>query len=78
MCFTQLCQCHLELEGDKRSSFFYLGHFFSSKSFDHITKDASVFHFKLVVVVGLATSQLPHLQDTPPITTVDLLQAVDF
>jgi hypothetical protein len=45
--FTRLCQCHLELEGDKRPLSFYLGHFFSSKSFDHTTKDANVFHFKL-------------------------------
>jgi hypothetical protein len=27
--FTWLCQCHLELEGDKKRSFFYLGHFSS-------------------------------------------------
>jgi hypothetical protein len=45
--FTQLCQCHLELERVKRLSSFYLGHFFSSKSFDHITKDVSILHFKL-------------------------------
>jgi hypothetical protein len=44
--FTQLCQCHLELEGPRRPSSFYLGHFFFSKSFNHITKDASVFHLK--------------------------------
>jgi len=31
-----------------------------------------------VVVVGLAISQLPPYQDTPPITTFDLLQAIDF
>jgi hypothetical protein len=42
-----LCHCHLELEGDRRPSFFYLGHFSSSKSFDHITKDVSVFHLEL-------------------------------
>jgi hypothetical protein len=30
------------------------------------------------VVVGLVTSQLPPLQDTPPIIMVDLLQPVDF
>jgi hypothetical protein len=44
--FTWLCQCHSELERDKRPSSFHLGHFFSSKSFNHITKDASVFHLK--------------------------------
>jgi hypothetical protein len=37
----------LELEGDKRPSSFYLGHFSLSKSFDHIRKDASFFHLKL-------------------------------
>jgi len=31
-----------------------------------------------VVVVGLATFQLPPLQDTPPISTIDLLQVVGF
>ncbi len=44
--FTRLCQCHLELERDKMPSSFYLGHFSSSKSFDHITKDVRVFHLK--------------------------------
>jgi len=45
--FTQLCQCHLELEGDRRPSSFYLGPFSSSKNFNHITKDVNVFHLKL-------------------------------
>jgi hypothetical protein len=45
--FTWMCQCHLELEGNKRPLSFYLSHFSSSKSFDHIIKDANVFHFKL-------------------------------
>jgi len=31
-----------------------------------------------VIAISLATSQLPPLQDTPPITTTDLLQVVDF
>jgi len=31
-----------------------------------------------VVVVGLTTSWLPPIQDTPPITMVDLLQDTDF
>jgi len=31
-----------------------------------------------VVAVSLATSQLPPLQDTPPITMIDLLQAIDL
>jgi len=44
--FTCLCQCHLELERDIRLSSFYLGHFSSSESFDHITNDVNVFHLK--------------------------------
>jgi hypothetical protein len=36
----------LELEEDKRFSAFYLGHFSLSKSFNHITKDANMFHLK--------------------------------
>jgi hypothetical protein len=31
-----------------------------------------------VVVIGLASSQFPPLQDTPPITMTDILQAVGF
>jgi hypothetical protein len=30
------------------------------------------------IVVGLATSRRPSLHDTPPITMVDLLQAIGF
>jgi len=45
--FTRFCKCHLELEKTKGPSSFYLGHFFLSKNFNHITKDASVLHLKL-------------------------------
>jgi hypothetical protein len=45
--FTQLCQCHLELERVRKLSSFYMGYFFSSKSFNHVAKDASIFHLKL-------------------------------
>jgi hypothetical protein len=45
--FTWICQCQLELERARRPSSFYLGHFSSSKSFYHITKDASILHLKL-------------------------------
>jgi hypothetical protein len=44
---TWMGQCQLKFEGDRRHSSFYLGHFSSSKSFDHITKDVSIFHLKL-------------------------------
>ncbi len=44
--FTWLCQCHLELERAKGPSYFYLGHFSLSNSFDHITKDASILNPK--------------------------------
>jgi hypothetical protein len=30
------------------------------------------------ITIGLATSRLPPLQNTPPITTTNLLQAIDF
>jgi hypothetical protein len=30
------------------------------------------------IAIGLVTSWIPPLQNTPPITTVNLLQAVDF
>ncbi len=30
------------------------------------------------IAVGLAISQPPPLQNTPPITTADFLQAIDF
>ncbi len=45
--FTLLCQCHLEFKKDRRPSSFYLGHFSLWKKFNHIIKDAHVFHFKL-------------------------------
>jgi len=45
--FTRLCQCHLELEKVRQSSYFYLGHFSLSKSFNHITKEVNIFHLKL-------------------------------
>jgi hypothetical protein len=44
--FTRLCQCHLALEGDKRLSSFYFGHFSSWIFFYHITKDVNVLHLK--------------------------------
>jgi len=44
---TQLCQCHLELERVGGPSSFCFSYFFSSKNFNHITKDANIFHLKL-------------------------------
>ncbi len=35
------------LKGTTCLHLFYLGHFSSSKNFDHITKDANIFHLKL-------------------------------
>jgi hypothetical protein len=48
-------------------------------SVGHITEDANIFHLKLGNSHRLSyfPSSTP-LQDTPPITTTDLLQAVDF
>jgi len=45
--FTWLCQCHLEFVRAIGPSFFYLGHFSLSKIFNHITKDANIFHLML-------------------------------
>ncbi len=73
--FTWLCECHLKLESDKGSSFFYLGYFSSSKNLNHITKNASILHLKLG---NYYKPNLPALQNTPPITTADLLQVVNF
>jgi len=41
-----------------------------------LQKMQASFILNWVAMVGLITSQLPPLQDTPPITMVDLLQAV--
>jgi hypothetical protein len=68
----------LELEGDRRPSSFYLGHFSSSKNLNHIIKDVNIFHIKSNNshrVSYFPTSTLPN---TLHITTADLLQAIDF
>ncbi len=44
--FTQLYQCHLELEKVEGPSSLCLDYFPSSKNFNHIAKDASFFHLK--------------------------------
>jgi hypothetical protein len=61
-----------------KKALIYLGYFPSAKKFNHIAKDANIFHFKLGGNRKLTTSQLPPLQDTPPISTTNLLQMVDF
>jgi hypothetical protein len=76
--FTRLCQCHLEFKMVKRPSSFYLGHFFWSKIFNHITKDANILHLK-----SDSKCRLNYfLISTPSRHTSrhhdDLLQAVDF
>jgi len=40
--------------------------FFSLKTFNYIAKDASIFHLKLAVGLGLAISQVPPLHDPSP------------
>jgi hypothetical protein len=47
MFLQKFCQCHLELEKARGPHLFCLGYFSSSKDFNHITKDASIFLFKL-------------------------------
>jgi hypothetical protein len=39
---------------------------FLLKTFNYIAKDASIFHLKLAIGVGLAISQLPLLHDPSP------------
>ncbi len=71
--FTPLCQCHLEPETTIGLSSFCLGYIFWSTKFKHFAKDASIFHLKLWVAMGLVIFQLSPLQDTPLISTADLL-----
>jgi len=71
-----LCQCHLEFERTKKTFFFHLGYFFSTKNFNHIIKVTSI--LSQAIIVGLATSWLPPLNDTSPISTIDLLQVANF
>ncbi len=66
--FTWLCQCHLELERAKGPSSFYLGHFSSSKNSITLQRMQTFSILSWAVTIGLATSQLPPLHDTPPIT----------
>jgi hypothetical protein len=44
--FTQLCQCHYELEKATKPSSLCFDNFFSSKKFNHVVKLAIIFHFK--------------------------------
>jgi len=76
MCFTWLCQCHLELEKAKRLSFFYLGYFLLSKNFNHVAKGVNIFHFKLS-----SSCRLPNfhpLRTDLPSPWLTLLQPIDF
>jgi hypothetical protein len=65
------------LKGREGSHFLLLSFFFIN-FFDHIAKDVSIFHLKLVVAISLATSPLSPLQDTPLIPTTNLLQVIGF
>jgi len=47
MCFYTIVPMPLELKKTRRPSSFYLGHFSTSKSFNHITKNAGILHLKL-------------------------------
>jgi hypothetical protein len=75
--FTWLCQCHLGLEKAKRSSSFCFDNFFSSKKFNHIARLQAFSILSWAIDVNLFTSQLPPLEETPPIITIDLLQMID-
>jgi hypothetical protein len=88
-----LCQCYLELERVRGSSFFRIGYFSLSKKFDHTTKNVSIFHFKLGGCCRLnyfstsTPSRYTSQHRNQPITsdqfltwknTTNLLQGVDF
>jgi hypothetical protein len=60
----------------KGPSPFYVGYFSSSRNFNYIIKDVSIFHLKLSSNSKLSYLWLPPLHDTPPITTVDLLKGI--
>jgi hypothetical protein len=91
--FTWLCQCHLELKSTKGSSFFYFDYFFSSKNFNHITKNASILHLKSGdyyrhndFSTSTPSKHTSHDHNRPIISSlfltwrniIDLLQVIDF
>jgi hypothetical protein len=79
--FTQISQCFfiMIVPMSFGASFSFSFCYFSIvKNFNHVAKDASILHFKSCDCDNLTTSQLPPFQDTPPITTTNLLQAVDY
>jgi hypothetical protein len=45
-------------------------------NFNYVVKDTNILHLKLATPIGLVTSQLPPLQNTPPIAMTNLLQAI--
>ncbi len=71
--FTQLCQCHLELEKVRRFHLFVWVKFFRQKKSITLQKMQASSILSWEVVVGLATFGLSPLQDTPSITMANLL-----
>jgi hypothetical protein len=57
---------------------FWPGYIFWSIKIKRFAKDASIFHLKLRVAIGLVSFRLSPLQDMPLISTADLSQMVDF
>ncbi len=76
--FIQLCQCHLELEKVKRPFIFLFWLFFYQKISITLQRMQAFSILSWVIVIDLSTSWLPPLGNKPPITMVDLLQAIDF
>ncbi len=66
------------LKGTKGLHFSTLVTFFSQKVLITLQRMQASFILSRAIIVGLATSRLPSLQDTPPITMANLLQAVGF
>jgi hypothetical protein len=66
------------LKGPKGPIIFVLVIFLYQNFFVTLQKMQAYSILSWVVTIRLTTSQLPTLQDTPPITANDILQAVDF
>ncbi len=76
--FTWLCQCHLEFERAKGLHHSTLVIFLCKKLLITLQRMQVSSILSQTIAVSLSTPQLPPLQDTLPITSVDLLQADDF
>ncbi len=68
----------LSLKGVEGPLFFVLVTFLQHKNSVTLQRLQASSISSRAVVIGLTSSQLPSLQDTSPISTIDLLQVIDF